>query len=154
MAKRGYRILSEAAFIAALRQRSMRATAQRLAVHRAMCQLEHASADIVYEAVKKNYPEVKISTASVYNILTELSDKGIYSHRLSSTGKMTFDAIRTPHLHIYDMVLDEFVNVEDEALMQIIEEHFAGRRFRGYNIDHIDINIVSRPTKYKLKKKK
>lgn len=152
MGKRGLRIPSEAAFIASLHQHSMRATVQRVAVHRAMSSLEHSSADCVYEFVKKNYPEISISPASVYNILNELADAGIYSSRLTSSGKMTFDVIHLPHLHIYDCENDEFVNLEDQELVHMLNEHFAGRRFRGYSIDHVDLNIVVHPSKNKKKR--
>lgn len=132
----------------------MRATAQRVAVYRALAALEHASAEDVCSHISEQMPETKISTASVYNILRELSDKGIFAARLSSSGKMHFDAIHREHFHLYDAQRDRFTNFEDEALKEIIENHFAGRRFKGYHIDSVDISVVVRPTTYNLRKKK
>ena len=72
------KIKDEEAFRRQLKSRSLKLTPQRLAVHRAMCELIHASADMVQEHIGE---ECKISTVSIYNILSELADNGIYSRR-------------------------------------------------------------------------
>lgn len=51
--------------------------------------LGHASADMVCEAVARE-GKVRITVASVYNILSQLALRGIYRHRLSSNSKMYF----------------------------------------------------------------
>lgn len=130
----------------ALRSRSLKATAQRLAIHEAMMALGHASADMVREHIEEN-SGTNVTTASVYNILTKLADKGIYSRRLSSNNKMYFDIDAEPHAHLYDSVGNEFHNLQEEGLMKMVEDHFRKRRFKGYSIDNIDIQIVCHPTR-------
>ena len=59
-------------FKAILKKHSLKATPQRLAVHEAMMELGHASADMVAENIKaKNL--AKVTVASVYNILTQMA---------------------------------------------------------------------------------
>ena len=69
-----------------LKKNSLKATPQRLAVHQAMMELGHASVDMVAERIQK--AGVKITTASVYNILSQLALTGIYNYRMSANNKM------------------------------------------------------------------
>ena len=64
-------------FTSVLKRYSLKATPQRLAVHKAMQELGHASADMVAQKIE-NDGNTKITVASVYNILSELAKLGIY----------------------------------------------------------------------------
>ena len=131
-----------------LKAHSLKATQQRLAVHEAMLKLGHASADMVTEEILKS-SSTKVTVASVYNILTNMALLGIYHHRLSSNNKMYFDVNTFRHLHIYDCENHQYKDVVDNELMELVENHFVKRRFRGYSIEHIDIQLIGRPTKKK-----
>lgn len=135
-------------FRKALKNRSMKATAQRIAIHEAMIALCHASADMVREHIEEN-SGTKVTTASVYNILTQLSDRGIYSRRLSSNNKMYFDICPDPHIHLYDSVNNEFRDLQDESLVETVEDYFRKRRFRGYSIDGVEVQVICHPTRKK-----
>ena len=63
-------------FCSQLRRHGLKATRQRQAVHQVMMELEHASADMVREHLAQN--GVAVTTASVYNILSQLADYHIY----------------------------------------------------------------------------
>lgn len=129
-----------------LKSRNLKATPQRLAVHTAMMELGHASADMVCEKIKER-SDVKISVASVYNILSQLAILGIYNYRMSANSKMFFDINTAKHIHLYDIKNHEFKDVEDEKLIEKVEDHFRGRRFKGYRMDDIDIQIICHPTR-------
>ena len=131
-----------------LKAHSLKATPQRLAVHEAMLKLGHASADMVTEEILKS-SSTKVTVASVYNILTNMALLGIYHHRLSSNNKMYFDVNTFRHLHIYDCENHQYKDVVDNELMELVENHFVKRRFRGYSIENIDIQLIGRPTKKK-----
>lgn len=137
-------------FKTVLRKHSLKATPQRLAVHEAMMRLGHASADMVTEEIQKT-GATKVTVASVYNILSSLALLGIYDHRLSSNNKMYFDVNTFRHMHIYDCENHLYRDVMDDALLELVERHLKGRRFKGYKIEHIDIQLVGRPTKRKTK---
>ena len=133
---------------AVLKRHSMKATPQRLAVHEAMLALGHASADQVCDWIDER-GAVHITVASVYNILTQMALLGIYSHRLSANNKMYFDVNTFKHIHLYDTVNNEFKDVMDDELLEMVESRLKGRRFRGYRIDGVDIQILCHPTNKK-----
>lgn len=131
-----------------LKSHSLKATPQRLAVHEAMLKLGHASADMVTDEIQKS-SGTKVTVASVYNILTNMAGLGIYHHRLSANNKMYFDVNTFKHFHIYDSENHEFKDVIDNELVELIENYFSKRRFRGYSIENIDIQLVGKPTRKK-----
>lgn len=133
-----------------LKRHGLKATPQRLAVHQAMMKLGHASADMVTDEIKKN-GATKVTVASVYNILTNLALLGIYDHRMSSNNKMYFDVNTFKHLHIYDCENHEYRDVIDEELLDLMEKHLTRRKFKGYRIEDIDIQLIGRPTRRKSK---
>ncbi len=129
-----------------LKERGLKATPQRLAVHEAMMQLGHASADMVAEHMS-SHSGVKITISSVYNALSTLADRKIYHRRTSSNNKMYFDVNTFRHLHIYDCVNNKYKDIIDDELLELVEAHFKGRRLRGYRLDAIDIQLVCRPSR-------
>lgn len=137
-------------FRSVLKAHSLKATPQRLAVHEAMLKLGHASADMVTEEIRK-HGDTKVTVASVYNILANLALLGIYHHRMSSNNKMYFDVNTFKHIHIYDSENHRYKDVLDNDLLEMVEKHLSKRRFRGFRIDHVDIQLVGRPSRKKQK---
>ena len=135
-----------------LRSHSLKATSQRLMVHKAMLELGHASADMVCEKIGHDQGG-SISVASVYNILTQMAMLGVYQHRLSSNNKMYFDVNTFKHIHLYDSVNNEYKDVMDDELVALVENHLKDRRFRGYKVDAVDIQIVCHPSSRKSSRK-
>lgn len=131
-----------------LKKHSLKATPQRLAVHEAMMSLGHASADMVTEVIKDK-GTAKVTTASVYNILTHLAMIGVYNYRLSANNKMYFDVNTFKHLHFYDQDNHVFKDVIDDDLVSLIEAHLSRKRVKGYRIEGFDIQLVGRPTRKK-----
>lgn len=134
-----------------LKEHELKATPQRLSVHSAMLALGHASADMVSEYIDRNGLE-PVTVASVYNILSSLADMGIYDRRLSASNKMFFDVNTFGHIHLYDTTADEYKDVIDEEFITMVEDHFKGRRFKGYKLDRVDIQLVCHPTRRNVKK--
>ncbi len=132
-------------FASTLKRHSLKATPQRLAVNRAMQKLGHASADMVAAEISAN-GEAKVTVASVYNILSDFAKLGIYSRRLSAGNKMFFDINTHPHIHFYDIENNSFRDVADDKLLDEILEKLARKRFKGFKVDYIDIQIVGHPT--------
>lgn len=129
-----------------LRKHTLKATPQRMAVHAAMMELGHASADMVCEAIARE-GKVKITVASVYNILSQLALRGIYQHRMSANSKMYFDISTYRHIHLYDTVGNTYRDIEDAELMDLIDAKLARKRFKGYKIEGVDIQILCKPTR-------
>ena len=131
-----------------LRRHSLKATRQRIAVHEAMMRLVHASADMVAEEVRKDGASVTV--ASVYNILSQLADCHIYARRFSGNNRMYFDVNNFRHVHLYDRENSRFRDVFDDELMDLITTRLRRRKFKGFTVEDIDIQLVARPTR-KLK---
>ena len=129
-----------------LRDRGLKTTPQRSAVHEAMWNLVHAGADEVAAWIAE-HGSVRVSPASVYNILALLADLGIYGRRSGRGGKMVFDARVAPHLHLYDTQSETWRDLEDEELMHWVEAHLKGRRYRGYRIDGFEVQLLCHPTR-------
>ena len=139
-------MLSMEQFKEFLRAHNLKATAQRLAVHEAMVELGHASADMVSDYIAAR-GHTRVTAASVYNILSQFALQGVYKHRLSAGGKMFFDVNPEPHIHLYDLRNGEFRDIEDEEILDTVQQHFKRRRFRGYKVDDIDIQLICHPTR-------
>ena len=142
--------LSIQAFRDTLRRHHLKVTPQRLAVHEAMLELGHASADMVAELILEK-GKTKVTVASVYNILAQMSMLDIYQHRLSSNNKMYFDVNTFKHMHLYNTVDSSFIDVKDDTLCAEVESLLSGRRFKGYRVDGFDINILVHPSSRRRK---
>ena len=129
-----------------LKDKGLKATPQRLAVHQAMRTLGHASADEVAAQISAQ-GGTAVSPASVYNILTTLADLRIYDRRSGRGNKMVFDVRSGRHLHLYDTRGETWQDLDDEELLSLVEAHFKGRRFRGYKIDGIEVQLLCHPTR-------
>jgi len=131
-----------------LKKHSLKATPQRLAVHEAMIELGHASADMVTELIKSK-ATAKVTLASVYNILTHMAMLKVYNYRLSANNKMYFDVNTFKHIHLYDHENHIFKDVIDDELISIIESHLSRKRVRGYKIEGVDIQLIGHPSRKK-----
>ena len=129
-----------------LKKHSLKATQQRLAVHKAMLSLGHASADMVADEIKKE-DTTNVTVASVYNILSQIAQLGIYNRRMSSNSKMYFDVNTFKHIHLYDHVNNTFQDVIDDETIEYVESRLAGKKFKGYHVEDIDIQIICRPSR-------
>jgi len=136
------------AFKSLLKARNLKATPQRVAIHEAMLSLGHASADMVCDWLLSHSP-ASVTVASVYNTLSQLSEKGIYSPRMSSNNKMYFDVNTFRHIHLYDSRNHCYRDVMDDDLCDAIDSFMKRKRFRGYSIDGYDFQIICHPTSKK-----
>jgi Fur family iron response transcriptional regulator len=132
-----------------LRRHNLKATRQRLAVHEVMMGLGHASPDMVVQELANRGSHVTV--ASVYNILSQLADNRIYTRRLSSGSKMFFDINNVRHIHLYDRENHTYRDLIDEELSMLVASHLRRRKFKGYTVEDIDIQLIAHPTRNKTK---
>lgn len=133
-----------------LKKNGLKATPQRLAVHRAMTSLGHASADMVTLQLEEEGKDF-ITKASVYNILRELAQLGLYGYRMSRANKMFFDVNAFEHPHVYDLENHVFRDIMDDDLVSIVDDFLGRKKFKGYTIEGIDIQILVKPTRRRYK---
>lgn len=139
-------------FKTVLRRHSLKATPQRLAVHEAMLSLGHASVDDVATHIEEK-GEVRITPASIYNILSHMTSLGVYSQRLGTGSKMVFDVTPGIHIHLYDTVNGTYREIEDGELLGMVVSRLGKRRFRGFRVDGLDISILCHPSNMKKLRK-
>ena len=133
-----------------LKKNGLKATPQRLAVHGAMIALGHASADMVTQRLEEEGSR-NITKASVYNILRELALLGLYGYRMSRTNKMFFDVNAFEHPHMYDLENHVYRDIMDDDLVSIVDDFLGRKKFKGYTIEGIDIQILVKPTRRRYK---
>ena len=75
-----------------------------------------------------------------------MSSLGVYSHRLSANNKMYFDVNTFTHIHLYDSVNNEYKDIMDEELVELIESKIKNKRYRGFKVDGIDLQVICHPT--------
>ena len=103
---------------------------------------------MVTDAIKEK-ATAKVTVASVYNILTHMAMLGIYHYRLSTNNKMYFDVNTFKHIHFYDRENHVYRDVIDDELVALIESHLSRKRFKGYKLEGIDIQLMGRPVRKK-----
>ena len=140
-------------FKALLKQHKLKATPQRIAVHNAMLQLIHASAEQVASFLEEE-SELKVSVSSVYKILYQMASLGIYGRRLSVSNVMYFDVNPENHLHLYDPQNNVFKDVQDPDLLTEIEERIKKHRYRGFRVSSVEVNVICHPPKKRKKQSK
>lgn len=133
-------------FRSLLRKHGLKVTGQRLAVHEAMVVLGHASADMVVDEIRRQGP-VKVTVASVYNILAQLADLHIYGRRMSAGSKMYFDVNTSKHLHLYDRENHRYRDIIDDEIMEFMQSQLRRHKFKGFTVEDIDIQFIARPTR-------
>ena len=121
-----------------LRRHNLKATRQRLAVHEVMMGLGHASPDMVVQELANRG-------------ITQLADNRIYSRRLSAGSKMFFDVNAVRHIHLYDRENHTYRDIIDEELSMLVASHMRRRKFKGFTVEDIDIQLIAHPTRSKTK---
>jgi hypothetical protein len=62
---------------------------------------------------------------------------------------MYFDVNTFDHMHLYDRENHVYKDVLDEELLAMIKTHLGRKRFKGYKVEHIDVQLIGRPTRRK-----
>ena len=99
-----------------LKQAGLRPTRQRLL----LCQLlwsppqpRHVTAEVLHSETREK--GAKISLATVYNTLHQLTEMGLLTKVTLESGKTHFDTNTQPHQHIINEVTGEIVDLPAEA---------------------------------------
>ena len=98
-----------------------------------MTRKDHPTADVVYENVRKEFPNISLGT--VYRNLTLLSDMGELLRLRVGDGMDHFDATTEPHYHFICHSCGQVIDLEMDSLESINE--IAGAGFRGKIYGHV-----------------
>ena len=120
-----------------LRKLKLRPTKQRTAIINALIGEgdTHVTASSLGKILEKN--KFKVATATIYNNLNELSEKGFLKKVLVEKNKMWFDTNLSAHYHFYDE--------EEDKLTDVNKNHIEFLAFpklpKGKALKSLDITI-------------
>lgn len=98
-----------------------------------MTRKDHPTADVVYEHVRKQLPNISLGT--VYRNLTLLSETGSLLRLRVGDGVDHFDATTTPHYHFICHGCGKVIDLDMESLEEMNAE--ACRNFKGTIKGHV-----------------
>ena len=98
-----------------------------------MTRKDHPTADVVYENVRKEFPNISLGT--VYRNLTLLSDMGELLRLRVGDGMDHFDATTEPHYHFICHKCGNVIDLEMDSIESIND--IAGANFGGKVEGHV-----------------
>lgn len=98
-----------------------------------MTRKDHPTADVVYENVRKEFPNISLGT--VYRNLTLLSDMGELLRLRVGDGIDHFDATTAPHYHFICHKCGKVVDLNIDHIGSI--DDIAGENFTGTIEGHV-----------------
>ena len=126
-----------------LKQQGLKVTPQRIAVYIAVVKLSnHPTAEKIHEHIKTNHPN--ISVATVYKVLESLVECELLKRVKSDKGGMRYDAVLSPHHHLYSSTTDQIEDYVDEQLNKLIREYFKKKRIKDFTIQDIRLQITGK----------
>ncbi len=120
----------------------LKATKGRVAVYAVLNEYGHASADMILERIRTDFP--KLTVATVYNVLESFVKCGLVAKRLSQGTKMLFDVNNYEHVHLYDSASNTVKDYCAPELVQLVKDYLVGRNINGFNMESVDIQLVGR----------
>ncbi|HEV7807070.1 MAG TPA: Fur family transcriptional regulator [Solirubrobacteraceae bacterium] len=120
---------------AALRQRGMRVTPQRVVVHRALRELDrHVTADELLDAVTDRLPSVSLPT--IYATLELLEQLGMV-RRVQRAGTTLFDPRVEPHHHLVCTTCGSVEDFESQLDTSALERAAGRHGFESARVEAI-----------------
>jgi len=120
---------------AALRQRGMRVTPQRVVVHRALQELDrHVTADELLDAVTERLPNVSLPT--IYATLELLEELGMV-RRVQRSGTALFDPRTDTHHHLVCSGCGSVQDVASELDTEALERAARHQGFRRQRVEAV-----------------
>lgn len=94
---------------------------------------DHPTADMVYQSVRQQNPNISLGT--VYRNLTLLADSGEINRLNMGDGVDHFDADTSPHYHLLCTKCGRVVDLEMDSIESITDTASAG--FNGHVAGHV-----------------
>ncbi len=116
-------------FIHECKDRGLNVTYPRLAIYKILLQFDgHPSAEDIYQEVKREYPN--ISLATVYKTMEMLAEQNLISKVTQLHDIVRYDCNNGVHHHFVCIKCKRIVDVEDEALNNIIIPKEINKNFK------------------------
>ena len=132
--------MDRSSFVKLLNQHHLKITPQRIAVYEALMLLDHPDADEITRLVNEDNPG--IARGTIYNVLELFCEKDIIRKVKTDQDKMRYDPILDKHHHLYDEKSTKIYDYVDEELDELLEDYFAKKSIKKFNIKEIRLQIV------------
>ncbi len=137
--------MDRSSFVKLLNQHHLKITPQRIAAYEALMQLDHPDADEITRLVNETNPG--IARGTIYNVLELFCEKDIIRKVKTDQDKMRYDPVLHKHHHLYDKKSTKIYDYVDEELDELLEDYFAKKSIKNFNIKEIRLQIVGEKKK-------
>lgn len=126
-----------------IKSAGLKITPQRVAILEAVVALNnHPTTEDIQSYLRKSHPNIALGT--IYKILETFVETGILRRVKTDKDSMRYDAILTPHHHVYCSNCDSIIDYEDDELDELLNNYFAGKGIPGFQIEEIKLQISGR----------
>lgn len=123
-----------------LKESGLKVTPQRLAILEAIYALgNHPTAENIQEYIRKVHPN--IATGTIYKVLDVLVENKLIRKVKTERDIMRYDGEMDHHHHLYCESCDLIEDYRDEELDQLLENYFKEKKFSGFEISEIRLQI-------------
>lgn len=123
-----------------LTEKGLKVTPQRISILEAIYSLNnHPTAENIIACIRKSHPN--IATGTVYKVLETLVDKKLINKVKTDRDVMRYDGILEKHHHLYCSECDSIEDYRDEELDRLLEEYFKKKKFTGFKLEDIVLQI-------------
>lgn len=117
----------------------LKATHQRIVIYNALLNMNHPTAEGVFESIREENPTISLGT--VYKTLDTFVENGLAARVMSEEGPSRYDFNTGFHNHIYCSNSDEIIDFQDAELENLIKTFFEKRNISNLKIQDIKVQI-------------
>jgi Fur family transcriptional regulator, peroxide stress response regulator len=126
-----------------IKSAGLKITPQRVAILEAVVALNnHPTTEHIQTHLRDSHPNIALGT--IYKILETFVETGILRRVKTDKDSMRYDAILTPHHHVYCSNCDSIIDYEDGELDELLKNYFAEKGIPGFQIEEIKLQITGR----------
>lgn len=123
-----------------LSEKGLKVTPQRMIILEAVYTTgNHPTAENIIAHIHKNNPN--IATGTVYKVLDTLVENKLIKKVKTDRDFMRYDGIMEKHHHLYCSECDLIEDYVDEELDAVLKKYFENKKFSGFNIEEIVLQI-------------
>lgn len=124
-----------------LEQAGLKVTIQRMGILDYLeTTLEHPTAEMVFNEIKKKYPRVTLST--IYNTLETFVENKIIAKVFTLEGKARYDGHIEKHHHFYDKTSCKIFDIYDEELDSLIKNYLKNKKNDNFQINEYQVDFI------------
>ncbi len=124
---------------------NLKVTPQRIAILEVLMDMKsHPTAEEIYELLKKNHPNISLTT--VYNTLRIFVQKDIIKKVFTGDDKIRYDSGQMKHHHIYYTDSEKIEDFFDDELDKMLKNYFSEKKIPGIIINDMSLQISGKST--------